>query len=139
MRKFEFRLEKVLDYRRLLEDQAKNLYLEAKINRLEAERVFDQIDQKRASMMAGNLSTVEARIALEHMHARLDDEVLQQRTIVDLLQQEEEAKRIDWVEKQRELKALENLREDALTDWKYELEKHEQAELDEWASQRRAI
>ena len=47
MKKFEFRLEKVLEFRRLGETEAKDLYLKARVETLEAEAQLDGIRFRR--------------------------------------------------------------------------------------------
>jgi flagellar biosynthesis chaperone FliJ len=44
-----------------------------------------------------------------------------------------------WKETRKNVKALENLREEAVVEWTTAVARVEQSELDEWATQRREI
>lgn len=137
MARFEFRLQKVLEYREILEQWAKDGYLEARAARLEAEAFFETLDHRRATVCANDAPTLEDRLAIQRVLERLDDEESQQRIIVEMLTTEEEAKRAEWLAKRQELESLAKLREDAVAQWRYEQEREEQKSLDDWTASRR--
>ncbi len=138
MRKFKFKLQKVLEYRRGLEEQAKALYLEAKAKRLETELDIARVFAKRKAMIeSASPTTVPDMIDLEQFLQRLDDEEHEHNTIKFILIEEEEAKLAAWQEKRMEAEVLEKLRQKALDEWTYESNLREQAALDEWAVTRR--
>lgn len=138
MKVFEFRLQRVLDYREALEQWAKDAYLESRAARLLAEQEFANIDEKRRKLGESKPESLEDRKAIERLFQKFDDDESQLSTIVGILEAEEESKRAEWLEKRRELEALQKLRDEALDVWKYESAREEQKELDDFATMRRS-
>lgn len=137
MKKFQFSLQRVLDYRKMVADWARDAYLEAR-GRLEAaEADLVAIDDRRRLASQYRASTVGELLDNERYRVRLDDERRAQETIVSILDQEVEAAYQTWVEKRIEAEALEKLREQALAEYEAESRRTEQRELDEWAVLRR--
>lgn len=137
MKRFEFRLQRVLDYREALESWAKDAYLEARATRLVAEQEFEHIDDRRKKLCQSIVETLEDRKTIERMFQKYDDDEAQQRTIVEILVQEEDVKRSDWIVKKQEVDTLQKLREEEHETWRYEANREEQKELDEFATMRR--
>lgn len=138
MAKFQFRLQKVLDYRAILEEQAKDAYLDAKAARLEAEAVIQSIGDRRKKSLASEAASIQDRLALEDLMHSLDDQERQQKIIIEMLLHDEEARQREWIEKKQELETLEKLREKEYDAWMLDENRKEQAALDEWAVTRKA-
>lgn len=138
MLKFQFRLHKVLEYRELVEEWAKEAYLDARARRLQAEIAITGIVERRAHAVRHRPDSVEDMMALERFCDRLDADQRAQESLVSLLEQEEEKARLQWLEKRTDAEAMRKLREAKLAEWRLETERAEQRELDEWAVTRRA-
>ncbi|MFK5098324.1 hypothetical protein, partial [Klebsiella pneumoniae] len=65
MKKFEFRLEHVLDFRRLNEAESKDQYLRARAETLEAEAQLDGIRFKRQRILDCEAKSVMEFMAIE--------------------------------------------------------------------------
>lgn len=137
MRIFEFRLQRVLDYRRLVEGWAKDAYLDTRVRRLEAEADLHAIGARRQEILRQNPGTVDELLGLERYLVRLQDEERAQQTLISILIQEEETAQMNWIEKRKEAESLERLRTEHLAEWQYEADLEEQKALDEWAVTRR--
>jgi len=138
MRKFRFRLRKVLEHRERLEEDAKTAFLNARAQRLDAERMLEALAGVRAEALARPLAGLEDRLVLERFLEALADRERQQRIVVRTLEDEEESMRQAWIEARRDAEALRKLREAARAEWQAEADRREQAALDEWAVLRRA-
>ncbi len=138
MANFHFRLQRVLDYRELLEQNAKDAYLEARANRLVAEAESEQFGIRRSRLTSGASKTIQDRIAIERMMNRIENEERQQATVIEILTQEEETKREEWIEKRKEQETLVKLSERDKEEWFIEEKRKEQTESDEWAVNKRA-
>ncbi len=137
MRKFEFRLQRVLDYREMEEDWAKQDYLARQIERIKAEGELQTILDNREAMLKQPNSTVEDRLALQNALGKSDDDERAQHAVIEVLMAEEGKALTTWTEKRRDLKALIKLRDEAQSEWRAESERFEQNELDEWTNTRR--
>ncbi|MEQ1822874.1 MAG: flagellar FliJ family protein [Fimbriimonadaceae bacterium] len=139
MKNFDFRLQKVLEYREMLEKWSKDTYLDARAARLEAEVGLSGIDSQRESLLADtsidnleDIQTIDLRLNL------LDNKALHQQTIIQVLRAEEQQSLESWTEKKQELEALVKLKEKAYAEWEKEMGRTEQLALDEWTNHRRA-
>ncbi len=137
MKKFQFRLQKVLDYRRAMEERAQDAYLDSRVARLEAEAAVAAVDVRRRTLLSSNQQDLSFRQTLELMLLSLDDEERQKKVVVEVLADEERKALQAWQEKKQELEALVKLREKAEAEYGIELNRYEQAQLDEWTVQRR--
>lgn len=138
MKKFNFRLEKVLEYRRLLEQWAKEAYLEARSARLEAELNLLKISELRQEVLSWPNQTVEARQTLEAQLKKLDQKDVEQRIVTNVLVHEESQALEAWTERKVELEALNKMYETQYKEWQLEADRHLQIELDEWALRKKA-
>lgn len=138
MKPFEFTLQRVLDYRRMVEEWAKNAYLETRIRRLEAEAELAPIFEARSSALVERPDSIDRLLTLDRYLVRLDDQERDQRALIAILVEEEESARREWVERRKEAEALEKLRQSQFEEWVLESEREEQRMLDEWAVLRRA-
>lgn len=137
MRPFEFSLQKVLDYRRMVEDWAKDALIEAQSRRMEAEDDLAAVRHRREQVLAISPRTVGELLDLERYLVRLEDEERAQEALLALLAQEEETARETWIDKRTEAEALDRLREIYREEWQLEVDREEQRALDEWATMRR--
>ena len=138
MKKFEFRLQKVMDFREALESLAKDAYLDARAKRLEAEAMIGNIESRRAKLLTESVSTVDERLALEAFMLRLEDEERSQRAVISVLRDEEAHLMGEWHRAKQNYEALVKLRTKAEATHDLEASREEQNELDEWAVTRRA-
>lgn len=138
MKKFSFRLQKVLDYRAMVEQWAKDAYLDARSNRLEAELKVYAVAQRRHELLNSPANSLDDRKYLETKLQVLDDEERHGRMVVDVLLNEEEKALAHWTEKKVESEALNKMRDRNFEEWQLEMDKKMQAELDEWALRKKA-
>lgn len=138
MKIFDFRLQKVLEYRRLVEGWAKDAYLDARVARLEAETAMHGIRKQREILLTGIPRTLDEHQAQERRLHLLDDQEAQQKIVVDVLLDEEAAALHEWTQKKQDVAALEKLHDRAYDEWQTEMNREEQAFLDEWSTSRRA-
>lgn len=137
MKKFEFRLEKVLEYRRMVEDWAKKAYLESQQRLVEAQNVREAIMERRGQALLVASRDLEERRTIDVYVQRLDDEEQMQLTLIGILEEAMEKARDEWIEKRREAEALQTLRDEQYAEWRLAADRAEQADLDEWAVLRR--
>lgn len=138
MKTFDFRLAKVLDYRRLVEDWAKEAYLDARTARLEAEVMLAGIRQQRHNLLMETATTIEDLQTQELLFNAIDDREATQQLVLNVLLDEEGAALGEWTSKRRDVAVLEKLHDKAFEEWSKEMNKEEQAFLDEWTNGRRA-
>lgn len=138
MRKFQFRLQKVLEHRETLEEDAKQTFLSARAQTLEAEALLANMQGLRAQTAQQQAPTLADRLALERFIGLLKDREYDQGIVIQTLQDEEEGFRRGWIQARQDAEAIRKLKEKALEDWKLEADRKEQADLDEWAVLRRA-
>ena len=138
MPKFSFRLQRVLEYREMEEGAAKDLFVAAQNARGEKQGEIRRLIEYRSGIVAQPANSLDARIHLERVMERIDDEERAQRAALAILENEEASAQNAWNLKRQAVKAIEKLRENALDQWKLDEERREQANLDEWAVLRRA-
>jgi flagellar export protein FliJ len=137
MKKFEFRLQKVLDFRAAMEGMAKDAYLDARNKRIEAEALITAIENRRREILDGTGDSIAERQSTDELMIRLDDEKRSQLTIISVLRSEEDNFNAEWIKAKQDREALEKLREKAQVDYDLEILRSEQKELDEWSVTRR--
>ncbi|MBL8087808.1 MAG: flagellar FliJ family protein [Chthonomonas sp.] len=137
MRKFEFRLQKVLEYRLLVEGWAKDAYLEAQQKLLEAEKTLQTMGDRHQTALVLKPATIDEIVVNEAFLQRLEDEMDMQRSLIGILDSGVESARLTWLEKRREAETLQNMRDEAHAEYTLEVNRFEQAEADEWAVLRR--
>jgi flagellar export protein FliJ len=137
VRKFEFRLESVLEYRETLETAAKNAYLVARREALACEREVADIEQRRLAALQLKYANLPERRTIETILESLDDREREVRALLCVLQNEEAMALAAWQEARRDVKVLEQLREKAHVIWQHEVDLEEQNQLDEWTVMRR--
>lgn len=137
MTKFNFRLQKVLDHKRHLEDEAKTAYLTGRALRVHAESELEVIGMQRQALYIRSALSLHDRLALEACNERLDDEATQKKIEIGVLEQDEDQLHDAWIEARKEVETLSRLRDEAFREWLAEAGRKEQAELDEWAVTRK--
>lgn len=137
MKKFEFRLQKVLEYREAMENWAQEAYLETRVARLEGEAALLDVKNRRKTALLQDANTLDGRRQLEMILSTLDDDERAKETVIEVLENEEEKALEVWQEKKRELETMVKLRDKAREEWELEATRKEQAELDEWSVLRR--
>lgn len=138
MKTFDFRLKRVLDYRRLTEEWAKEAYLEARTARLEAEVALADIDRERHLLYTAAPRTVNDLLAREHRLELLLSRHHQQLIVLEVLLEDEERALLEWNARKQDVQVLEKLHDKAFEEWMYEVNREEQNFLDEWSNGRRA-
>lgn len=134
---FAFSLQRVLDYRRLEEEWAREAFQLAREARTEAEEELRHLQRRREGLLGHAVPNVGARMDLETCHAALDrDEESAQNRLALLLNDEARATE-EWQGCRVAAEALARLRESAFEEWRREEARREQADLDEWAVMRR--
>jgi flagellar export protein FliJ len=134
---FEFRLQRVLEYRERLEGWAKDTYLDSRAARLETEAGIHELRMRRGDLLENTPTDLNSRTALEATLLHLDDGERSQNVVLKVLLNEEVTALNAWHLTKRDLETLVRLREAALEEYKLEENRREQAELDEWAVLRR--
>ncbi len=131
MAKFEFRLQKVLEYRGMVEQWAKEAYLDAQRKVFDAEAEREEIRATRQEILSRRMNSVEDLLALNAYVERLDDQEAMQDSILRILNDAVDTAKQEWIEAKQEAEALIKLRDGDLAEWTLDQERKEQAELDE--------
>lgn len=131
MAKFEFRLQKVLEYRGMVEQWAKEAYLDAQRKVFDAEAEREEIRATRQKILSRRMNSVEDLLALNAYVERLDDQEAMQDSILRILNDAVDTAKQEWIEAKQEAEALIKLRDGDLAEWTLDQERKEQAELDE--------
>lgn len=137
MANFAFRLQKVLEYRQGLEEEAKKRFLEARVARLAFEEELARKEVANAASLSHETPTFNARRTLAAYVDRLELERSHMQIALGVLLDEEAAALNNWQDRKRDVEALTKLRHQAHDLWRLEESRKEQAELDEWAVMRR--
>ena len=138
MTKFRFRLQQLLEYRRLQEKWAKDAYMEAVSRRIQAETEVEFVKSRRSLAQKSHPNGLQELVSLDTYLTKLDDDQRAQETALSVVLDEVESALQEWTTAKQNAAAIEKLRESEYSDWKRTLERKEQSDLDEWSSQRRA-
>lgn len=138
MSKFTFRLQRVLEYRQLQEQWAKDAYLECVAKQLEAEQEIEAILRRRSDSLQSRPCAFDERQTLDSYVTRLEDEVRAAHVTRDILIEEVEVALQEWIKAKQDAEAMSKLRETELDAWNLDERRREQSELDEWSVMRRA-
>jgi flagellar FliJ protein len=135
MRRFRFRLQKVLDYKKKLEEEAERVYGLAKIQRELAQSVLEQIRNDLADALtnSGEFSIERSKLRVIFIEAS-EDRMRQQEIVIETLVREEEVLKERWLEARKERKVLDKLHEKAVEQYQYEVDHFDQIALDEWGT-----
>ena len=139
-RPFRFSLQKVLEYRVQLEDQAKLAFARAQAALDEQRLVVAAIEEalsRHARESAQKPQNTAADMWLNRNYAkRLAEDLLQAQTVQTQLEQVAEMRRLELVERAKELKLLEKLKEKQAQRHARDEEHKEQSQFDEMATLR---
>ncbi len=135
--RFRFNLQKVLDFREVQEDDAKQELLAKRAEVVTAERELAEISLRRSGVLETVTSSVVDRLLLEGRLEKLDFEERITASALEVLKDEASAAEDRWRERKRELQTMVKLRDRRLSEWQLDETRKEQAELDEWAVLRR--
>jgi flagellar export protein FliJ len=138
VKQFDFRLKKVLEYRRLTEEWAKEAYLEARSARLEAEIARIVIEKERHDLFNNTPRTINELLSREQRLELLQARHREQSIVIEVLIEDEARALAEWNARKQDVQALEKLHDKAFSEWMYEVNREEQAFLDEWTNGRRA-
>lgn len=138
--KFKFRLQKVLEHRQRLEDEAKRNYFEAQSKTKEAldklESLYAAIDDVRAranqlQSIGGGSKTIfslqDTDLFIRGQKLRIET----QRKVVREFKQVEEQEQEVLIARAMDRKALEKLKEKQLQEFRIEMDRKEAAEADD--------
>jgi flagellar FliJ protein len=140
MRRFVFSLQKVLEYRQRLEEQAIRAFAEAQAQLMHEQAVLHKLliereECLRRSHRCQHLSVELLAVEQTYLSA-LEERIARQRQRVAEAEKVLEEKRQALIEAQRERKTLERLREKQYEEWRQEWLRTEQKALDELATVR---
>ncbi|MGC8782900.1 MAG: flagellar export protein FliJ [Armatimonadota bacterium] len=140
MRRFEFSLQKVLDYRQRREEQAVRAFTQAQAQLLHEQAVLHKLVVEREECLRRSHRqqrlTVELLDVEQTYLSALEERIEAQRERVAEAEKVLEEKRQALTQAQRERKALERLREKHYEQWRQEILRIEQKALDELATAR---
>ncbi len=142
MRKFHFRLQRILNYRKSLEQARKLAYLSALAERQRAEAYLFALKVRRdecLSQSAHNPLSLIERLELQEYITRLDEKIEEQKTLLLILKEDENIAREKWNEARKASKVLQRLKEHARNQWQQETNREEQKQLDEFATSRKNL
>lgn len=143
MRRFVFSLQKVLDYRQRLEEQAIRAFAEAQRQLHNEQAVLEHLLLSREACL--NLSHRTHRLTVEMLDVEqkylsvLEERIQQQHQRIEEAKALLERRRQELIVAQRERKILERLREKQYELWRQELLRAEQKALDDLASVRAVL
>ena len=137
MKKFQFKLESVLNYRATLEDLAKNEYREA-LRQLNIEREnLRKLQQSQMELMArydlkaGAVLHPETLLFVSRYSAQLIQLIRQQKGLIAEKEEIANQKFVVWNKRRQDVKVVERLKEKKWNQYLREVNKEEQQFLDE--------
>lgn len=137
MKRFQFRLQKVLEYREQMEEEAKLAFAERRSERLRLEAERHGLQERIVDRLKSDASGLSGRLALELEVGKMDLAIHHIETQIEVVMVEEAQLREHWLAARQEAETMRRLRESARIEWQTEADRKEQADLDEWAVQRR--
>uniref|UniRef100_UPI00403F7DBB flagellar export protein FliJ n=1 Tax=Candidatus Enterococcus willemsii TaxID=1857215 RepID=UPI00403F7DBB len=137
MEKFQFSLEKVLDYRWLQEQDAKRVYASAQKALNEQESILQQIKQEKNELMEIRETTVNRMQVQQWYLLDLNQRLVATTQTIQEMRQYVATALQNYITAQKERKILEKLSEKQLEEYQLVANREEQKMLDEMASRRR--
>ena len=134
MEKFHFRLEKLLEIRRSLEDESKRSFKNAQDEKLKVEEELQSLKEKyrETSQNKNCTSILEYKIVNNYMNF-LDKRIAEEKINLKNKTIAVEEKRKALIDKQRDRQAVEKLRENKYLEYVKEVQAIEQKNNDEFA------
>ncbi|CAN5462119.1 hypothetical protein BH10BDE1_BH10BDE1_08190 [soil metagenome] len=142
---FVFRLQKVLEHRRRLEDEAKRAYIEAQAKTVQSlkdlEKLYVAIDlaRTRGHELVTGAENRQTTPTLQNVDVFINGQKIRidrQRAVIRDFKAEEERLQDLLIQAARERKTLEKLRERHLEEYRVEMARREQAEVDDITTMR---
>ncbi len=137
MKRFDFRLQNLLEYRLLTEQWAKEAYLDARSKRLEAEMIQLGLRRQRDELLETPVSDIEDLQTLDLRLKLIEDQEMQQKLVIQVLTNDEGICFEQWHQRRNDVDVVTKLRDKAFEEWKVGMDRAEQNSLDEWSVQRR--
>jgi flagellar FliJ protein len=136
MKKFDFRLDKVLDYRQGCRKISQEELARCNNELFEIEQYIDAIakEQERIATNQEQREVDIAKLFLSSMYQeKLQNELVQQRELEKKVEAQVELAREKYIEKSREVRALELLKDKKINEHKIDVKRSERKRLDEIA------
>ncbi|HNX96910.1 MAG TPA: hypothetical protein PKK12_04445, partial [Candidatus Aminicenantes bacterium] len=117
MKRFEFKLMRVLQYRERLEEQAKNTFEQTLLRLNQARNEMEALARRRTELLAGIPLAAGARVdllALTFRHAcgtQLRGLILAKRDEIVLRRQESKQARQEWTRRRQEAEVIRKIKE----------------------------
>lgn len=137
MKRFDFRLQNLLEYRLLTEQWAKEAYLDARAKRLEADMVMLGMRRQRDELLNTQVLDIEDLQTLDLRLKLIEDQEMQQKLVIQVLTNDESTCFEQWHQRKNDVDVVTKLRDKAYEEWQQGMGRAEQAALDEWTVQRR--
>lgn len=141
MKKFKFRLERVLQFRRLVKDEKKRLFMEAlaSLNAAESRLAFLEAERLRPYVTEGTIISSNELFLSGLYGAKLVEAITWQRIAVKECEETSDEARLEFIEASKEVEVLEKLKEKRRTEYNENASRDEDKFLDELAVQRAAV
>lgn len=133
MRKFTFRLEKLLRVREHSEDQAKDQFRMCRQAVLAVEKEIEDLDNLVEKAMIRPCLSLPERIQTELLIMTLKEDRTMKLAALSIVEQEADTALGHWRLAKQDAEIVRKLKENAYIEWKTEAARKEQAQLDEWA------
>ena len=131
MQAFHFSLEKVLDHRKTIEQEAKRTYAQKQQLLIQQEQRLNTLTQEKAQLFDVNEMTIgRMQVQQRYLNATIDEV---QNKMFHVKQELAESLSV-VVEAQQERKIVEKLREKQFAEYIYEEQLEEQKQLDEFGN-----
>ncbi|WP_414840643.1 flagellar export protein FliJ [Enterococcus saccharolyticus] len=137
MEKFQFSLEKILDYRWIQENEAKREYASAQKALNEQEEIFKQIIEEKGELMEIRETTVNRMQIQQWYLLDLNQKLSETMQAINELRGFVEMKLQVYIAAQKERKILEKLSEKQFVEHQIAINREEQKMLDEMANRKR--
>lgn len=137
MHRFEFRLEKVLKVRQAAEQEFKEAFKAARQATKAMEHEIDQLDNQIERLMVTPYEQISDKVLADSHVICLKDERTSKLAALSILEQEGERAFDRWQKAKQDTEAVQKLRENAMLEYRQEVKRWEQKQLDEWTSSRR--
>lgn len=138
MKKFVFKLDRILSYRELIQDEKKkNLILKNQILFQEEERLkYLEEEVKNNKLLDEGELDIDTLILIKQYAVYLSEEIDRQRQVIEKAKENVEIAKNEYLEASKDAKALQILKEKQATEYKKILLKEEEKELDSMATER---
>lgn len=139
MKRFAFRLQRVLDYRQSLKKESERELLEKNNHLNECEKQLDEIisEQDKCMVRDENVLMSGAEVVLQgdYKH-KLQEALVQQRLLVLEAIDAVQSARDLYIRRSMEQEVLDNLRQRKVDEYRQDKRRHEQKDMDELVVQR---